>query len=116
MISISIKQIDADTVEQQQIMQFLAEQLALVFAAPKSRRYSTDMLILAFTWSHKSPACYHIIQRHLILPSVRLLRDVASYLNIGHTNTSFRYMCNNVKYLDFTELLVSLQLDEIHIK
>ena len=116
MISKSIKQIDVDTVEQQQSLQFLAEQLALVYAAPKGRRYSTDMLILAFTWYHKSPACYHIIQRHLILPSVRLLRDVASYLNIGHTNTSFRYLCNKVKYLDSTELLVTLRLDEIHIK
>ena len=61
MISNSIKQIDADTVEQQQSLQLLAEQLALVYAAPKGRRYSTDMLILAFTWYHKSPACYHII-------------------------------------------------------
>ena len=83
-ISKSIKQIDADTVEQQQILQFLVEQLALVYAARKGRRYLTDMLILAFTWYHKSTACYHINQRHMILPTVRLLRDVASYLNIEH--------------------------------
>ena len=36
-------------------------------------------------------------------------------MNIGHTHTSFRYLCNKVKYLDSTELLVTLQLDEIHI-
>ena len=95
MISKSIQQIDADTVEQHQILQFLAEQLALVYAVPKCRKYSTDILILAFTWYHKSTAC--IIQRHLILPSVRLLRDVASYLNIRNTNMSFRYLCNKVK-------------------
>ena len=59
---------------------------------------------------------FHNIHRHLILPSVRLLRDVASYLNIGHTHASFRYLCNKVKYLDSTELLATLQLDEIHIK
>ena len=35
---------------------------------------------------------------------------------IGHTNTSLMYLCNKVKYLDSTELLVTLQLDEIHIK
>ena len=34
MISKSINQIDADTVEQQQILQFLAEQFALLYAAP----------------------------------------------------------------------------------
>ena len=116
MILKSIQQIDSDTVERKQILQFLAEQLALVYAALKGKRYSTDMLILAFTWYHKSPACYHIIQRHLILPSVRLLRDLASYLNIGHTNTRFRYMCNKVKYQESSELLGTLQLDGIHIK
>ena len=49
MISKSIQQIHADTVEQQQILQFLAEQLAFVYVAPKGRIYSTDLLILAFT-------------------------------------------------------------------
>ena len=47
---------------------------------------------------------------------MRLIRDVASYLNIRHTNTSFWYLCNKVKYLDSTKLHVTLQLDEIHIK
>ena len=38
MISKSIQQIDANTVEQQQILQFLAEQLELVYAAEDSRQ------------------------------------------------------------------------------
>ncbi len=116
MMAQSIQQLATDTDERKQTLSFIAEQLTLVFAAPKGRRYTTDMLIVAFTWYHKSPACYRIIQRQLVLLSVRLLRDVASHLNVGDNNTSYKYLCNKVKYLEPTELLVTLQLDEIHIK
>ena len=115
-MSESIQQIGAENDQQQHTLKFIAEQLSLTFTAPNGRRYTTDMLILAFTWFHKSSACYQIIQRHLALPSVRMLRDVASYLNVGANNTTFKYLRNKVNYLNPTELLVTLQLDEIHVK
>ena len=110
--------IGAENDKQQHTLKFIAEQLSLTFTASNGRRYTTDMLILAFTstWFHKSSACYQIIQRHLALPSVRMLRDVASYLNMGANNTTFKYLRNKVNYLNPTELLVTLQLDEIHVK
>ena len=112
----SIAHINPPTDDQQQTLMFLAEQLNLLHTKPKGRRYSTDLLIRAFTWYHKSTACYLTLQRLFCLPSVRLLRGVASYLNVGGTNSSYRYLANKVKYLKPHELLVTLQLDEIHIK
>ena len=116
MMSESIQQIGAENDQQQHTLMFIGEQLSLTFRAPNGRRYTTDTLILAFTWFHKSSAYYQIIQRHLALPRVRMLRDVASYLNVGANNTTFKYLQNKVNYLNLAELLVTLQLDEIHVK
>ena len=83
MLAESIERISPETDDNQQTVMFLAEQLRLLNAKPKGRRYSTDTLIRAFTWYHKSTACHLTIQRLFCLPSLRLLRDVASHLNTG---------------------------------
>ena len=67
-------------------------------------------------WYHKSTACYLTIQRVFCLPSGRLLREMASHLNIGGGNSCYKYLRNKVKYLKQHDLLVTLQLDEIYIK
>ena len=58
MISKSIQQIETSTEVQQHTLNFLSKQLTLLFFHPKGRRYLIDMLICAFAWYHKSPACY----------------------------------------------------------
>ena len=84
MIAESIENISSDTDDPMtHTLLFLADQLRLVFAKPKGRRYTTDMIIRAFTWYQKS---------------------------------SYNYLSNKVQYLKPSELLVILQLDEIHIK
>ena len=105
MLAESIERISPETDDKQQTVMFLAEQLRLLNAKPKGIRYSTDSFI-----------CYLTIQRLFCLPSLRLLRDVASHLNTGGDNSSYKYLRNKVKYLKQHELLVTLQLDEIHIK
>ena len=55
MISKSIQQIETFTEVQQHTLNFLSEQLTLLFFHPKGRRYSIHMLICAFAWYHKSP-------------------------------------------------------------
>ena len=116
MLAESMEQLPVDNDEQSNSLKFLAEQLKLVFAVPQGRRYSTEMLIRAFTWYHKSTSCYVELKRLLILLSLRMLRDVASYLNVGQSNTSLQYLTNKAKYLHPHELLVTIQLDEIHIQ
>ena len=109
MIVESIENISSDTEDRiTHTLLFLADQLRLVFAKPKGRRYTTDMIIRAFTWYQKSTSCYVAIKRLLCLPSVRLLRDVASYFNVGCSNSSYNYLSNKVQYLKPSELLVIL--------
>ena len=84
--------------------------------ARKSLDLTTDMIIRTFTWYQKSTICYVVIKKLLCLPSVRLLRDVASNFNVGCSNSSYNYLSNKVQYLKPSELLVIIQLHEIHIK
>ena len=67
MISKSIQQIETSTEVQQHTLNFLSEQLTLIFFHPKGRRYSIDMLIYAFAWYHKSPGCYLQIKKTVLL-------------------------------------------------
>ena len=50
-----------------------------------------------------STSCYVAMKSLLCLPSVRLLRDVASYFNVGGSNSSYNYLLNEVQYLKPTE-------------
>ena len=86
MISKSIQKMETSTEVQQHTLNFLSEQLTLLFFHPKGRRYSIDMLICAFAWYHKSSACYLQIKKLLCLPSVRLLRSLSSSLDVGEGN------------------------------
>ena len=116
MISKSIQQIETSTEVQQHTLNFLSEQLTLLFIHPKGRRYSIDMLICAFAWYHKSPACYLQIKKLLCLPSVRLLCSLSSSLDVGEGNVSIKYLTRKAQCLEPHERVVNIQFDETHIK
>ena len=116
MISKSILQIETSTEVHQHTLNFLSEQLTLLLFHPKGSRYSIDMLISAFAWYHKSPACYLQIKKLLCLPSVRLLRSLSSSLDVGEENVSIKYLTSKAQCLEPHERVVNIQLDEIHIK
>ena len=101
---------------QQHTLNFLSEQLTLLFIHPKGRRYSIDMLICACAWYHKSPAYYLQIKKLLCLPRVRLLRSLSSSLDVGEENVSIKYLTRKAQCLEPHERVVNIQLDEIHIK
>ena len=93
---------------------FLSEQILLLCCRPHARRYSVDMIISAFSFFHRSRACYVERQKILTLPSIRLLKDISS--NLSSTgNLSLSYLKNKADCLDHKELLVNIQLDEVHI-
>ena len=73
------------------------------------------MVISGFSFYHRSRACYLEIQKVLILPSIRVLRDISFNLSVGG-NLLHDYMHNKAKYLEPRELFVNLQIDEVHIK
>ena len=74
------------------------------------------MLICAFAWYHKSPACYLQIMKLLCLPSVCLLRFLSSSLDVGEGNVSIKYLTRKAQCLEPHEGVINIQLDEIHIK
>ena len=92
---------------------FLSEQILLLCCRPHARRYSVDMIISAFSFFI---AAGHAMLnfRILTLPSIRLLKDISS--NLSSTgNSSLSYLKNKADCLDHKELLVNIQLDEVHI-
>ena len=116
MIASTVESLECATEKQQHAINFLAEQLKLIFALPKGRRYSIDMLLFAFTLYHKSPACYLQVLNLLCLPSVRLLKALSANLNIGEGNISVAYLKRKAQLLAQHKKLVNIQLDETHIK
>ena len=103
------------TISKQPTCSFLAEQIRLLCTSPKARRYSVDMIISGFSFYHRSRACYLELQKVLVLPSIRVLRDISSNLSVGG-NLSHAYLHNKAKCLEPRELIVNLQIDEVHIK
>ena len=80
MLAESIERISSGTDDKQQTVMFLAEQLRLLDAKPKGRRYSTDTLIFVFTWYHTFTACHLTIQR-LFVCQVLVYYVIYIYLN-----------------------------------
>ena len=72
-ISKSIQQIETSTEVQQHTINFLSEQLTLLFFHPKGRRYSIDMLICAFACLDKGGLIYPFILLFSILFNVQLI-------------------------------------------
>ena len=101
MISKSIQQIETSTEVQQHTLIFLSEPLTHL----KGKLYSIDMLICAFDWYHKSPACYLQIKKLLCLQSVCLLRSLSSSLDVGEWNASIKYLIRKVQCLEHMSVL-----------
>ena len=73
-----------------------------------------DMIISTFSLFHRSRACYVELKKIITLPSIRLLKDISS--NLSYTgNLSLSYLKNKADCLDHKELVVNIQLDEVHI-
>ena len=95
---------------------FLAEQLRLMCTAAKGRRYSIDIIIYSFLFFYKLPACYEALRNTLCLPSNKLLLDISSNMHIDSGNVCENYPKSRAAQLKSNELMVSIQLDEIHLK
>ena len=88
---------------------FLSAQILLLCCQPHARRYRVDMIISAFSLFHHRRVCDVEPEKILTLPSIRLLKDISSNLS------SAGNLKNKAVCLDHKELLVNIQLDEVHI-
>ena len=86
--------------------------------AVNGRSYSIDddLIIYLFLIFYKSPACYDSLRKTLCLPSNKLLRDISSNMHIDSGNVCENCPNSRVAQLKLYELMVSIQLDEIHLK
>ena len=80
------------------------------------RSYSINLIIYSFLILYKSPACYGGLRKTLYLPSNKLLRDISSNMHIYSGNVFENYPKSRAAQLKSNELMVSIQLDEIHLQ
>ena len=81
-IATAVKELGV-TISKQPTCSFLAQQIRFLCTSPKARRYSVDMIISRFSFYHRNRACYLELQKVLVLPSIRVLRDISSNLSVG---------------------------------
>ena len=89
---------------------FIAEQLNLLCLSPHRYRYKTDTVIVAFQIYHKSPYCYMELQQLPCLPSIRMLQDVSSSLQVGDNSNCITFLQSKAAMLKPSELLINIQL------
>ena len=99
---------------------FCVEQLQLSAAAACRRRYSSDMMRLAFLLHNRSSACYRILYdlRKLILPHPSSLHKLSAVFNVNpgvEGEDHAKYLKFRASQLTEKQRYVVLQLDEIHM-
>ena len=101
-------------------LEFIKEQLSLVYTKPNGRRYSSSLLAMSAMWQDISPAAYNQILNDdvVTLPSTRHLRRITSALNadLNLSESSIQYLKVRKEKLSEKDLHVSLLLDEVHCK
>ena len=93
---------------------FLAEQFQLMCTAANGRRHSID-IINSFSNFHKSPACYEEQMKIFCLPRIEPLRDMSLNKHIDSGNVCQNYLNSRAGRLKSNELMVNIQLGEIHL-
>ena len=107
--------LNISTEDNKDIRTFLVKQLKLSIETPNQRRFSSSLIVSAYTLLIKSSAIYeHVRNNMLMLPSSRYLRQLSSVMSESSESNS--YLATKVKYLNPKDLHVNILLDEIHIK
>jgi hypothetical protein len=99
---------------------FCCEQLRLACIAAKKRRFSSDLLRVAFLLFTRSSVAYRILYESgiLIMPHVNTLRRLSTIFTVsaGLENTDqVNYLRLRARDLDERQRFVCLQMDEIHV-
>ncbi|KAG0414382.1 hypothetical protein HPB47_008449 [Ixodes persulcatus] len=104
-------------------IQFLREQFNLLSAKKEQRRYSVDFMVFSCVLFTISPHAYKYIcsSGNISLPHPMIIRSVclSSGMNsqpLPQSATFLRYVAKRISDLDDKQRLVTLMVDEIHIK
>lgn len=103
-------------------LEFLQEQLKLLFTKPENYRYSPETLIFSSMFFLLSNSAYKFVRQNgpLILPYPSTIHILSGKFNIDplhemNDNNFLTYAKHRVKNLESKELYVSLMIDEIHL-
>ena len=94
-----------------EFLNFIHEQLILKNAAPKLRRYSSNLYTLAYFWRNCSTACYKLLGETLVLPSLTQLNRLTSNIPSSANSEYLKLRCSN---LDDTQKTCILMIDEVY--
>ena len=85
-----------------QNIDFLTQQLSLLGVSETRRRYSPSMLLNAFSIYIKSPKAYEECRKLLILPSIRHMRRLSSFLKPDpySKNENMNYLKSQIELLN----------------
>ena len=93
---------------------FLVSQLKLLSKSPNGRRYSSDLLILSFTWKIASTALYKILSQLFFLPTIHRLQQISTVTSVHPNEIDLSYMSARLKTLSEKEKIVLLMQDKVY--
>ena len=109
--------------EKKSSLEFIQEQLRLLFTKPEKYKYSPETLIFSSMFLLLSNSSYKFVRQHgpIILPHPSTLQRLSAKFNNNPLNEMndenfLAYAKQRIKNLEETELYVSLMVDEIHVK
>lgn len=103
-------------------LNFIKEQLSLIFNQKNQNRYSSDVLILSSLILSISPHAYNFLRNSdvLVLPHPSTLKKLLTSCNLNpkhETDDNFLcYIKQKFQYLSDNDKTVTLMMDEIHLK
>ena len=101
-------------------LEFIKEQLSLMYSKRNGGRYSHSLLCMATMWHDISPATYNqmLADNVLTLPSPRHLRRLTSALkaDLDLADSSIKYLTVRKEKLAEKDLKVAVLLDEVHCR
>ncbi|XP_068083561.1 uncharacterized protein [Anabrus simplex] len=105
--------------KKQKTVEFLKSQLQLCVTQPERHRFDSNVLIFASLLFFISAHAYKFLRSYgcIILPHPNTIRKLCGYVNVDPSNENFlSYMKDKVPQLEDYERVVTLMLDEIHLK
>ena len=119
-ISDIVQQLENPLFSENPKVQFLKEQLSLLYNSVRTRRYSMSLMALAIIWQHTSPAAYRQILADgvLTLPTVRRIQQLSTAVTVDLelSSATVAYLSAKLSKLIDKDKVVSLLIDEVHCK
>ena len=96
------------------LIKFVTEQLKLLQLQKGVRRYSADLIMLAFLWKLTSNSLYKQLSDVFLLPSVRRLQQISVNLKVETGTLDMSYLKQRTSNLSYGERTVVLLIDEVY--